>query len=137
MSYLGSNVILEIAEGLRLNEPECTWYFGFNSPLNDSFFLDYIPRLSLSKYFLLSAGVHFFYPLRPNVKILSGLNLVLKCGTVTALVGPSGAGKSTIIQLSARFYEPTSGRITVAGEDLRTFDKSEWARVSIVNQVIC
>ncbi|XP_024028281.1 ABC transporter B family member 28 [Morus notabilis] len=79
--------------------------------------------------------VHFSYPLRPDVEILNGLNLTLKCGSVTALVGPSGAGKSTIVQLLARFYEPTKGRITVAGEDVRTFDKSEWARfVSIVNQ---
>ncbi|XP_016445642.1 ABC transporter B family member 28 isoform X1 [Nicotiana tabacum] len=79
--------------------------------------------------------VYFSYPVRPDVEILCGLNLMLKCGTVTALVGPSGAGKSTVVQLLARFYEPTRGRITVAGEDLRTFDKSEWARVvSIVNQ---
>ncbi|GMP70107.1 hypothetical protein CsSME_00029103 [Camellia sinensis var. sinensis] len=79
--------------------------------------------------------VHFSYPLRPDVEILNGLNLMLKCGTVTALVGPSGAGKSTIVQLLARFYEPTKGYVTVGGEDVRTFDKSEWARVvSIVNQ---
>lgn len=79
--------------------------------------------------------VYFSYPLRPDVEILNGLNLILKCGTITALVGSSGAGKSTIVQLLARFYEPTRGRITVAGEDVRTFDKSEWARVvSIVNQ---
>lgn len=79
--------------------------------------------------------VDFSYPVRPDVEILRGLNLTLKCGTVTALVGPSGAGKSTVVQLLARFYEPTRGRITVAGEDLRTFDKSEWARVvSMVNQ---
>lgn len=51
------------------------------------------------------ADVHFSYPLRPDVEILSGLNLKLKCGTVTALVGPSGAGKSTVVQLLARFYE--------------------------------
>ncbi|EXC11886.1 ABC transporter B family member 28 [Morus notabilis] len=49
--------------------------------------------------------VHFSYPLRPDVEILNGLNLTLKCGSVTALVGPSGAGKSTIVQLLARFYE--------------------------------
>ncbi|XP_050387845.1 ABC transporter B family member 28 [Argentina anserina] len=79
--------------------------------------------------------LHFSYPLRPDVEILNGLNLTLKCGTVTALVGSSGAGKSTVVQLLARFYEPTRGRITVGGEDVRTFDKSEWARVvSIVNQ---
>nr|CAN61922.1 hypothetical protein VITISV_036650 [Vitis vinifera] len=80
--------------------------------------------------------VHFSYPLRPDVEILNGLNLRLKCGTVTALVGSSGAGKSTIVQLLARFYEPSRGCITVSGEDVRTFDKSEWARVvSIVNQI--
>ncbi|EEF51451.1 ABC transporter B family member 28 [Ricinus communis] len=79
--------------------------------------------------------VHFSYPLRPDVEILNGLNLKLKRGTVTALVGSSGAGKSTIVQLLARFYEPTRGQITVAGEDVRTFEKTEWARVvSIVNQ---
>ncbi|GFZ15275.1 non-intrinsic ABC protein 8 [Actinidia rufa] len=50
-------------------------------------------------------GVYFSYPLRPDVEILSGLNLTLKWGRVTALVGPSGAGKSTIVQLLARFYE--------------------------------
>ncbi|XP_034711231.1 ABC transporter B family member 28 isoform X2 [Vitis riparia] len=74
--------------------------------------------------------VHFSYPLRPDVEILNGLNLRLKCGTVTALVGSSGAGKSTIVQLL-----PSRGCLTVSGEDVRTFDKSEWARVvSIVNQ---
>lgn len=42
-----------------------------------------------------------------------------------------------LLQLYNNLLQPTSGRITVAGEDLRTFDKSEWARVvSIVNQVI-
>lgn len=49
--------------------------------------------------------MHFSYPLRPDVEILNGLNLTLKCGTVTALVGSSGAGKSTVVQLLARFYE--------------------------------
>ena len=52
-----------------------------------------------------TADVYFSYPLRPDVEILRGLCLRLKCGTVTALVGPSGAGKSTIVQLLARFYE--------------------------------
>ncbi|KAF2591928.1 hypothetical protein F2Q70_00039668 [Brassica cretica] len=79
--------------------------------------------------------LHFAYPLRPDVKVLDGFSLTLRAGTVTALVGSSGAGKSTIVQLLARFYEPTQGRITVAGEDVRMFDKSEWAKViSIVNQ---
>eukprot|EP01018_Ginkgo_biloba_P016857 Gb_40287 [translate_table: standard] len=79
--------------------------------------------------------VYFAYPLRPDVQVLNGLSLKLNRGSVTALVGSSGAGKSTIVQLLARFYEPTQGRLTIAGEDVRMFDKTEWARaVSIVNQ---
>ncbi|KAH7301686.1 hypothetical protein KP509_23G038100 [Ceratopteris richardii] len=79
--------------------------------------------------------VYFSYPLRPDIEVLKGINLVLRKGTITAIVGSSGAGKSTIVQLLARFYEPTSGRITLGGEDVRQFDKSEWARaISIVNQ---
>lgn len=52
-----------------------------------------------------STDVFFTYPLRPDIEVLSGVNLTLKRGSVTALVGPSGAGKSTIVQLLARFYE--------------------------------
>ncbi|CAN6213957.1 unnamed protein product [Urochloa humidicola] len=79
--------------------------------------------------------VHFSYPLRSDVEILNGLDLTIECGKVTALVGPSGAGKSTVVQLLARYYEPTQGCITVAGEDIRVFDKREWSRVvSLVNQ---
>ncbi|PIN26575.1 Peptide exporter, ABC superfamily [Handroanthus impetiginosus] len=91
---------------------------------------------SLAKYGdICLEDVHFSYPIRPDVEVLQGLDLTLKCGSTTALVGPSGAGKSTVVQLLARFYEPTRGRITVGGEDLQSFDKSEWARVvSVVNQ---
>ncbi|KQK16368.1 ABC transporter B family member 28 isoform X2 [Brachypodium distachyon] len=79
--------------------------------------------------------VHFSYPLRSDVGVLNGLDLTIECGKVTALVGSSGAGKSTVVQLLARYYEPTQGRITVAGEDIRVFDKREWSRVvSLVNQ---
>uniref|UniRef100_A0A0D9WYL4 ABC transporter domain-containing protein n=1 Tax=Leersia perrieri TaxID=77586 RepID=A0A0D9WYL4_9ORYZ len=79
--------------------------------------------------------VHFSYPLRSDVEILNGLDLIIECGKITALVGPSGAGKSTVVQLLARYYEPTHGRITVAEEDIRVFDKREWSRVvSLVNQ---
>ncbi|KAL6639205.1 hypothetical protein ACP70R_022935 [Stipagrostis hirtigluma subsp. patula] len=79
--------------------------------------------------------VYFSYPLRSDVEILNGLDLTIECGKVTALVGPSGAGKSTVVQLLARYYEPTQGHITVAGEDIRVFDKREWSRVvSLVNQ---
>ncbi|KAH8961884.1 hypothetical protein BDL97_05G071900 [Sphagnum fallax] len=79
--------------------------------------------------------VHFAYPLRPEAYVLKGITLKLNRGTVTAVVGSSGAGKSTIVQLLARFYEPSDGRITLGGTDVRKFDKTEWARaVSLVNQ---
>jgi subfamily B ATP-binding cassette protein MsbA len=50
---------------------------------------------------------------------LDGLSLVAAPGQIIALVGPSGAGKSTALALIPRFYEVTSGRISVDGADIR------------------
>ncbi len=64
-------------------------------------------------------GVRFRYgPDYPEV--LVGLDLDVPAGTTVALVGHTGAGKSTIAKLLARFYDPTEGRVTVDGRDLRT-----------------
>src|SRR5206468_7812480 len=60
--------------------------------------------------------VRFGYGRGPEV--LHGLDLDVPAGTTVALVGHTGAGKSTIAKLLARFYEPTSGRITIDGHDL-------------------
>ncbi|ATQ57746.1 ABC transporter ATP-binding protein [Paracoccus yeei] len=58
-------------------------------------------------------GVGFAYDSgRP---ILSGIDLEIRAGETVAFVGPSGAGKTTLLALLPRFYEPTSGRITVDG----------------------
>jgi ABC-type multidrug transport system fused ATPase/permease subunit len=65
--------------------------------------------------------VHFAYGLRGGEKgeeVLHGIDLDVPAGTTVALVGHTGAGKSTIAKLLARFYDPTSGRITIDGHDL-------------------
>jgi ABC-type multidrug transport system fused ATPase/permease subunit len=62
-------------------------------------------------------GVRFSYGRGPEV--LHGLDLDVPAGTTVALVGHTGAGKSTIAKLLARFYDPTAGRITIDGVDLR------------------
>jgi ATP-binding cassette, subfamily B, bacterial len=52
-------------------------------------------------------------------EVLHGISLDVPAGTTVALVGHTGAGKSTIAKLLARFYDPTEGRLTIDGIDLR------------------
>ncbi len=61
--------------------------------------------------------VRFAYGRGPEV--LHAIDLDVPAGTTVALVGHTGAGKSTIAKLLARFYEPTEGRITIDGIDVR------------------
>ena len=51
--------------------------------------------------------------------ILKGLSVEVRPGEAVALVGPSGAGKTTLASLVPRFWDPTQGRITLRGTDLR------------------
>jgi ATP-binding cassette subfamily B protein len=70
--------------------------------------------------------VRFSYGTGPEV--LHGLTLDVLPGTTVALVGHTGAGKSTIAKLLARFYDPTAGRITIDGYDLRDVTQSSLRR---------
>ncbi|HEX2034292.1 MAG TPA: ABC transporter ATP-binding protein [Chloroflexota bacterium] len=68
--------------------------------------------------------VWFSYPGTParQPAVLRGLKLALAPGESLALVGHNGAGKTTIVKLLLRFYDPTAGRITLDGIDLREYD---------------
>ncbi|MGF1668007.1 MAG: ABC transporter ATP-binding protein [Acidimicrobiia bacterium] len=62
--------------------------------------------------------VSFAYSDRAG-EVLRAVDVEAAPGQVVALVGPSGVGKSTMVQLVARFFDPTSGRICVDGVDIR------------------
>ena len=71
--------------------------------------------------------VHFAYiPERP---ILKGVSFEVPAGHTVAIVGPSGAGKSTISRLLFRFYEPTSGRILIDGQDIAEVQQASLRKV--------
>ncbi len=61
--------------------------------------------------------VSFYY--NENELVLKNFNLTIKAGQTVALVGHTGSGKTTIINLLARFYEPTSGMILIDGIDYK------------------
>ncbi|MFZ9778690.1 MAG: ABC transporter ATP-binding protein [Ilumatobacteraceae bacterium] len=71
-------------------------------------------------------AVHFGYD--TDREILRGFDLSIAPGESVALVGATGAGKSTIVRLLLRFYDVTSGRITIDGVDLRRLDLGELRR---------
>ena len=67
--------------------------------------------------------------------ILNGVSLEAHRGETVALVGPSGGGKSTILNLIPRFYDPTSGRVTLDGVDVRDVTlRSLRSQIALVTQ---
>lgn len=67
-------------------------------------------------------NVAFSYPSRKEVEVLKNVNFTAEFGQKIAIVGPSGAGKSTISSLLLRFYDVTSGEITVDGKNIYDYD---------------
>ncbi|WP_347266529.1 ABC transporter ATP-binding protein [Paracoccus sp. (in: a-proteobacteria)] len=51
-------------------------------------------------------------------RAVNGANLTIETGSITGLIGPNGAGKSTLFNVIAGVLKPTSGRVTMAGEDI-------------------
>ena len=71
--------------------------------------------------------VVFAYPTAADHLVCNGYTLSIKAGQTVALSGVSGSGKSTIIQLIERFYDPSSGSITLDGTDIKTLNV-KWLR---------
>ncbi|WP_193473336.1 ABC transporter ATP-binding protein [Streptomyces griseomycini] len=80
--------------------------------------------------------VHFAYGTGDEAEeALGGIDLRIPAGQTVAFVGETGAGKSTLVKLVARFYDPTGGRVTVDGTDVRDLDITAYRhRLGVVPQ---
>jgi ATP-binding cassette subfamily B protein len=72
--------------------------------------------------------VHFRYPHAMGDEAMAGVDVRIAAGETVALVGETGAGKSTFVKLVARFYDPTGGRVTIDGYDVRDLDLPAFRR---------
>ena len=82
-------------------------------------------------------NVSFKYSNSSEQQILSNISFQVSPGSKVAIIGPSGGGKSTLISLLPRFYEPTSGKITIDGYPIEEFSlKQLRENISIVGQDI-
>lgn len=81
-------------------------------------------------------GLSFSYPGSSDFA-LQNIDLDIQAGETIALVGPSGSGKTTLCNLLARFYEPTSGRIMLDGQDIAELDITSYRNlIGIVDQEV-
>lgn len=78
----------------------------------------------IERYDIQFEAVCFRYPGKTNWA-LQAIDLSLEQGSKTALVGATGAGKTSLVNLLARFWDPTDGRILVGGRDIRTFSETD------------
>ncbi len=80
---------------------------------------------------------HVGFEYNPGEPVLRDVEIGINRGDVVALVGPSGGGKSTMTHLLLRFYDVTSGRITIDGHDIRDVtQKSLRSQIGLVTQEV-
>jgi len=91
------------------------------------------PALACGEAAIRFEDVKFAY--NPDRQILKGVSFEVPAGKTVAVVGPSGAGKSTLTRLMFRFYDVSSGRITIDGQDIRDVSQTSLRRsIGIVPQ---
>ncbi|WP_035797869.1 ABC transporter ATP-binding protein [Kitasatospora mediocidica] len=115
-SYQSAQAALEKIAGLLAHQPSIT---EPTDPVT-------LPATTDKGREVVFDDVRFAY--RTGKEVLPPFDLVLASGRTTAVVGATGAGKSTLAKLLARFYDPTSGRITLDGVDLRELAGTELRR---------
>ena len=80
-------------------------------------------------------AIEFAYPSRPHTNVMKGIDVHVPAGKFVAFVGPSGCGKSTLISLLSRFYDPTSGVITVNAQSITDIGpRQHRRRLALVQQ---
>jgi len=93
------------------------------------------PQLLVTRGGIAFEDVRFGYLEGQGSEVLQGLSFRVEGGKTVALVGASGCGKSTVLRLLYRFYDPTSGRILVDGQDIGGADLTSLRRnVAMVPQ---
>lgn len=80
-------------------------------------------------------NVSFYYNGSSDYTVLDNINLTAEPGQTIAILGATGAGKSSLINLLPRFYDPTSGSVSINGVDIRTINQhSLLSHIGIVPQ---
>jgi ATP-binding cassette subfamily B protein len=122
-----------------------TWASGIASARRINEVLDTVPEVrdapdaqmlaekALGK--IVFENVSFHYNGSSDESVLDGINLVVESGQTVAILGATGAGKSTLINLVPRFYDVSSGQITIDGTNIRKVrGDSLLAQIAIVPQ---
>ena len=94
-----------------------------------------LPSKPVSPGALHFRDVSFSYPADSSAFLLSHVSFSLPEGATMAIMGETGSGKSTIVNLIARFYDPTQGSISIGDADLRSIVRNDLhAHVAVVRQ---